>query len=88
MVSQEPFFKEIFKKSPTYAEPNKKEKQEQLEVKVPPMSTPEETLRLRGKGVAFEGGAGDLLVHVTATLPRKLSGKAKKAIEDLKAEGL
>jgi molecular chaperone DnaJ len=60
----------------------------QLEVKVPPMSTPEETLRLRGKGVSFEGGAGDLLVHVTATLPRKLSGKAKKAIEDLKAEGL
>jgi molecular chaperone DnaJ len=59
-----------------------------LEVKVPAMSTPEETLRIRGKGVQYEEGQGDLLIHVTATLPKKLSTKAKKAIEDLKAEGL
>lgn len=60
-----------------------------LEVKVPAMTKTEETLRLRGKGVAYpEGGAGDLLIRVTVTLPRKLSGKAKKAIEDLKSEGL
>jgi len=59
-----------------------------LEVKVPPMTKTEETLRLRGKGVHFEGGAGDLLIHVTTTMPKKLSGKAKKAIEDLKSEGL
>lgn len=59
-----------------------------LEVKVPPMSDTEETLRIRGKGVSYEDGNGDLLIHVTATLPRKLSGKAKKAIEELKAEGL
>lgn len=58
-----------------------------LEVKVPPMNETEETLRIRGKGVTYENGSGDLLIHVTATLPRKLSGKAKKAIEDLKAEG-
>ncbi|HWH06947.1 MAG TPA: molecular chaperone DnaJ [Candidatus Paceibacterota bacterium] len=58
-----------------------------LEVKVPPMNETEETLRIRGKGVSYENGNGDLLIHVTATLPRKLSGKAKKAIEDLKAEG-
>jgi molecular chaperone DnaJ len=60
-----------------------------LEVKVPAMSKTEETLRLRNKGVAYpEGGAGDLLIRVSVTLPRKLSGKAKKAIEELKAEGL
>lgn len=59
-----------------------------LEVKVPAMTKTEETLRLRGKGVQFGDGAGDLLIHVTTTLPKKLSGKAKKAIEDLKAEGL
>ena len=60
-----------------------------LEVKVPPMSATEETLRIRNKGVAYgEGGSGDLLIRVSASLPRKLSGKAKKAIEELKSEGL
>jgi molecular chaperone DnaJ len=60
-----------------------------LEVKIPAMQNTEETLRVRGKGVAYpEGGAGDLLIRVTASLPRKLSGKAKKAIEELKSEGL
>jgi DnaJ-class molecular chaperone len=62
-----------------------------LEVKVPPMSKTEETLRVRGKGVRFGTGAdstGDLLIHVSTTLPKKLSGKAKKAIEQLKEEGL
>jgi len=59
-----------------------------LEVKVPSMSHAEETLRIRGKGVKVDGGAGDLFIHVSATLPKKLSGKAKKAIEELKAEGL
>jgi len=58
-----------------------------LEVKVPPMSSTEETLRIRGKGVTYENGSGDLLIHVSATLPRKLSGKAKKIIEELKGEG-
>ena len=59
-----------------------------LDVKVPDMAKTEETLRLRGKGVQFDDGAGDLLIHVTTTMPKKLSGKAKKAIEDLKSEGL
>jgi len=59
-----------------------------LEVKVPAMAKPEETLRLRGKGIAYEGGAGDLLIHAKASLPKKLSAKAKKAIEELKGEGL
>lgn len=60
-----------------------------LEVKVPAMTKTEETLRIRNKGVAYvEGGNGDLLIRVSASLPKKLSGKAKKAIEDLKSEGL
>ncbi len=60
-----------------------------LEVKVPQMTHTEETLRIRGKGVEYaEGGHGDLLIRITASLPRKLSSKAKKAIEDLKSEGL
>jgi molecular chaperone DnaJ len=59
-----------------------------LDVKVPPMTKTEEILRIRGKGVHYENGAGDLLIRVSAILPKKLSSKAKKAIEDLKAEGL
>lgn len=59
-----------------------------LEVKIPPLTDAQQTLRLRGKGVSIDGTAGDLLIRLTATLPKKLSGKAKKAIEDLKAEGL
>jgi molecular chaperone DnaJ len=60
-----------------------------LEVKVPAMQNTEETLRIRGKGVVYsEGGHGDLLIRVTVAMPKKLSGKAKKAIEELKGEGL
>lgn len=59
-----------------------------LEVKVPQMKRAEEILRVKGKGVPYEGGRGDLLIHVTVALPQKLSGKAKKAVEDLKTEGL
>ena len=59
-----------------------------FEVKVPAMTKTEEVLRLRNKGVHYDNGTGDLLIKITAILPKKLSGKAKKAIEDLKSEGL
>lgn len=58
-----------------------------LDVKVPPMTATEETLRLRGKGIATDRGSGDLLIRLSATLPKKISSKAKKAIEELKSEG-
>jgi molecular chaperone DnaJ len=59
-----------------------------LEVKVPVMGKTEEVLRIRGRGVNYESGTGDLLIRVSVILPKKLSSKAKKAIEDLKSEGL
>lgn len=59
-----------------------------LEVKIPVMTKVEEILRVRGKGVKQDGSEGDLMIHLYATLPKKLSGKAKKAIEELKSEGL
>lgn len=59
-----------------------------LEVKIPAMTKTEEVIRLRGKGVTIEGNTGDLLIRLTAVMPKKLSGKAKKAIEELKGEGL
>ncbi len=59
-----------------------------LEVKVPAMRHAEETLRVKSQGVPLSQGRGDLLIHVQVVLPQKLSGKAKKAVEDLKSEGL
>lgn len=60
-----------------------------LEVTVPPMKRPEEILRVRGKGVPTSGTTrGDLLIQIEAALPQKLSSKAKKAVEELKSEGL
>ncbi len=59
-----------------------------IEVTVPALSKTEETLRVRGKGVPYGSSHGDLLIHVSATLPKKLSTRAKKSIEELKSEGL
>lgn len=60
-----------------------------LEVKIPPMKRAEELLRVSGKGIPGEsGGRGDLLIRLETALPQKLSGKARKAVEELKGEGL
>lgn len=59
-----------------------------LEVKIPPMKRAEELLRVRGKGVPFGGGHGDLIIRLEVALPHKLSGKARKTVEELKTEGL
>ncbi|MFA5942156.1 MAG: molecular chaperone DnaJ [Candidatus Paceibacterota bacterium] len=59
-----------------------------LEVKVPPMKRAEELLRVRGKGIPSDNSRGDLIIRLEVALPHKLSGKAKKAVEDLRAEGL
>ena len=59
-----------------------------LEVKIPPMTAPEETLRIKGKGVTIDSTHGDLLIKLSVILPKKLSAKGKRAIEELKSEGL
>jgi len=59
-----------------------------LEVKIPPMKRVEESLRIAGRGVPISHNRGDLIIHLETALPNKLSGKAKKAVEDLKTEGL
>ncbi|MDE1919271.1 MAG: molecular chaperone DnaJ [Patescibacteria group bacterium] len=59
-----------------------------LEVKIPPMKRAEEHLRVAGKGIPFEGGRGDLIIRLEVALPHKLSGKARKTVEELKSEGL
>ncbi|MFM2330861.1 MAG: hypothetical protein RLZZ26_368 [Candidatus Parcubacteria bacterium] len=59
-----------------------------LEVKVPVMKRAEELLRVAGKGIPVDGSRGDLIIRLEVALPHKLSGKAKKVVEDLKSEGL
>lgn len=60
-----------------------------LEVSVPAMKRPEELLRVRSRGVPLAGNSrGDLIIRVEVAMPHKLSSKAKKALEDLKGEGL
>jgi molecular chaperone DnaJ len=59
-----------------------------LEVKIPAMKRAEELLRVAGKGIPVEGGRGDLIIRLEVALPHKLSGKAKKSVEELKTEGL
>ncbi len=59
-----------------------------LEVKIPAMKRAEEMLRIRGKGVPVGHEHGDLIIQLEVALPQKLSARAKKAVEDLKNEGL
>jgi molecular chaperone DnaJ len=59
-----------------------------LEVKIPPMKRAEELLRVAGKGIPESGGRGDLIIRLEVALPHKLSGKARKTVEELKGEGL
>ncbi len=60
-----------------------------IKVKIPPQIDFGEILRVKGKGVPIEGKSrGDLLIKVVINMPKKLSKKAKKLIEDLKQEGL
>jgi len=51
-------------------------------VKLPAGTPSGRTLRVRGKGVRRkDGAAGDLLVNVSVTVPQKLDGAAKDAVE-------
>ncbi len=59
-----------------------------IELSVPAGISFGETLRVRGKGVPFQGGRGDLLVKVSIEMPKKLSKKAKQLIDSLKEEGM
>ncbi len=63
-----------------------------------PQSTKHGTiLRVKGKGVPHEGrpafakasaGRGDLYIRISVKIPEKLSKEARKAVEELKKEGL
>ena len=59
-----------------------------IKLKIPTGVSIGEILRVRGKGVPVEKTRGDLLIKLNIKLPNKLSRKAKKAVEELKQEGV
>jgi molecular chaperone DnaJ len=61
-----------------------------LDVKIPEGVKFGDVLRMKEKGVpaGTRGKAGDILINVKIKLPSKISGKARKLIEELKHEGV
>jgi molecular chaperone DnaJ len=57
-------------------------------LKIPAGISHGELIRIKGKGVPSDRGAGDFFVRVSIETPKKLSRKAQKLIEELRAEGL
>jgi molecular chaperone DnaJ len=58
-------------------------------LKVPEGLKHGEILKIKGKGVPYEKGyRGDILIKTSVVMPTKLSKSAKKAIQDLKNEGI
>jgi molecular chaperone DnaJ len=55
-------------------------------LRIPAGTTSGRTFRVKGRGVPAAKGAGDLLATVTVDVPKRLSDKAKAAIETLAAE--
>ncbi|MDD9936908.1 MAG: molecular chaperone DnaJ [Myxococcales bacterium] len=59
-----------------------------IKVKIPSGSQPRDTVVIRGQGVPrlSRGGRGDLIVLLDVQIPKKLSRKAKKLMNELKNE--
>lgn len=59
------------------------------EVTVPPLRSPDEILRMKGKGVPIDRSKrGDLLIRVRVEFPQKLSNEAREILEKLKKQGI
>jgi len=59
-----------------------------LEVKIPGGIKHNELLRIKGRGVPYSRGRGDIIIHIKVDVPKKLSKKEKELIEKLKEEGI
>jgi molecular chaperone DnaJ len=60
-----------------------------IDVKVPAGVEHGELLRIKGKGVPVdEKHRGDLLIKINITIPKKVSRKAKRLLQELHGEGL
>ena len=60
----------------------------EIKVKIPEGVSVNEILRVKGKGVPERGKRGDLLIKLNIKMPKKLSRKSRKIIEELKEDGI
>lgn len=58
----------------------------EVQLTVPSGSQSGQKLRLRGKGAARKGRAGDLIVHVEVVLPSEKSAEVEEALEKVESE--
>ncbi len=59
-----------------------------IEVKIPASIKHGEMLRVKDKGVPSERGRGDFMIKINIEMPKKLSKKAEKLIQELRNEGV
>ncbi len=59
-----------------------------VELKIPAGIAHGEMIRIKERGVPSERGRGDFMVKISIEVPKKLSRKAQKLVEDLRAEGI
>jgi len=58
-------------------------------VKIPQGVTEGNLLRVRGKGISLrDGSRGDLLLQTKLEMPKKISKKIRKIVEELEKEGI
>ena len=58
---------------------------EEVKVRLAPGTQNGKTLRVKGRGVSRNHQTGDLLITISVTVPQRVDGKAKKALEDFAA---
>ena len=58
-----------------------------IDIKIPSGTTHGNTLRVSGKGIITDRSKGNLLINIKIRIPKKLSKKAKTAMEVLQTEG-
>jgi molecular chaperone DnaJ len=62
---------------------------EKLKIRIPHGTNYGKILKVKGKGIADAyGNRGDLLIKILVEIPKNLSRKSKKLIEELKKEGI
>ena len=62
--------------------------EDNVNIKIPSGIKHGEMLRVKGKGVPMGDKRGDLLVRLSIDIPKKLSRKAKKLVQELQNEGI
>ena len=59
-----------------------------VDIKIPAGIAHGELIRIKEKGVPGDRGRGDFMVKISIEIPKKLSRKAQKLVEELKEEGI